>query len=74
MNKWGLSEAMGMPIEEGEHHWILKCLKVVFFDSVRWWVFLLVAKKAVNFLAAQVRIRIQLVHNTIRHSLLVHLL
>ena len=74
MYEGGLSEAVGMPIEKGEHHWILKRAKVVFFELVGWWVLLLVAEQAVNLLAAQMGVGIHLVHNTIRHSLLVHLL
>ena len=73
MYEWGLCEAVGMSIEKGEHHWILKPFKVTFFESVGWWVFLLIAEQAVNLLAAQMGVWIHLVHNTIRHPLLVNL-
>ena len=73
MYEGGLCKTVGMSIEKGEHHWILKPFKVAFFESVGWWVFLLIAEQAVNLLAAQMSVRVQLVHNTIRHPLLVDL-
>ena len=73
MYEWGLCEAVGVSIEKGEHHWILKLFKVAFFETEGWWVFLLVAEQAVNLLAAQMGVRVQLIHNTIRHPLLVDL-
>ena len=73
MHEWGFGEAMGMPVEKGTHHWILKCFAVVFFEAVGWWILLLVAEQAVHLLAAQVGVGVQLVHDPISHPLLVHL-
>jgi hypothetical protein len=73
MHKWGFGEAMGMPVEKGTHHRILKRFEVVFFEAVGWWILLLVAEQAVHLLAAQMGVRVQLVHNAIRHPLLVDL-
>ena len=73
MHEGSLSKTVGMPIEESEHHGILKRLKVVFLELISWRVLLLVAEQAVHLLAAQVGVGVQLVHDPISHPLLVHL-